>query len=181
MNCYRATCSRCKESKEMSQTGKLGLCEECLGKTGQREMDMQSGKRQAPFPFFRLPFEIRRMVYILLFRTLREHGIISPDSGRIRCQDEATASAVQTLDVSLSFLQTCQQAYDEGTTVLYEANIFRFDDVPYGGIIPDLLAFPLSMMERKEVERWGPNGFFLPDFICGTSVQRCDLADMYSK
>ena len=178
-----ATCTRCNEFKRCCPTETLGLCEDCWNVTGQREKDKQSGKLRTPFPFFRLPLEIRRMVYLHVFHTPQPFGIITPDLGHIRRQygDEY---AVQTPMVHNGLLHTCQQAYEEGTTVLYGANVFHFDDDPYGEREFDSGVFRFYMKKRTQLEKLKPLKYYPQDRIYqgeGNRVLHCDLAEMHSK
>ena len=91
-----------------------------------------------PFPFFRLPFELRYIIYQYLFTPEYRDSFIAPDVGHICCTlmlhppDTGQWPAFIGLKCqALPLMQTCQQAHDESTSVLYGDNTFRFDYVPY--------------------------------------------------
>ena len=104
-----------------------------------------------PFPFFRLPFEIRRLIYQDLFILDQKGNTIAPFSVRF-CSHECpeitslvsssspTYLSLRTLSCqALSLIRTCQQAHEECTDILYGDNVFRFDDlvamnVPLSGV-----------------------------------------------
>lgn len=89
------------------------------------------------FPFFRLPFELRYIIYQYLFTPEYRDSLIAPDMGHLCCAmmlhrpDTGQWPAFIGLDCqALQLMQTCQQAHDESTSVLYGDNTFRFDYVP---------------------------------------------------
>ena len=96
-----------------------------------------------PFLFFRLPSEIRNMIYELLFLTPRRDKTLTPDPERVQAVDEhdwpvdgmgdRLKPRKISIHHSLPFLCTCQQVHGEATEVLYGGHIFWFDDTPHGG------------------------------------------------
>ena len=108
-----------------------------------------------PFPFFRLPFEIRLIIYRHLFTPTDRNTPIAPDVSRIRRRREQHLFRVRMFakgrnprlrrDIdqnkielkpgtvtlksqALSLVRTCQQAYEECTSVIYGDSTFQFDD-----------------------------------------------------
>lgn len=84
-----------------------------------------------PFPFFRLPSEIRNNNYSILFRSEDDDHLITPDPLRSRDRNFITQNQANMSD-SLALLRTCQQAHEEATAVLYGSNIFYFSDRTHG-------------------------------------------------
>ena len=84
-----------------------------------------------PFPFFRLPSELRNRVYSHLFESKHEQNLITPDATRCR-QRNGINSHLADMVGNLAFLRTSQQAHEEGTSILYGNNIFYFTDQAYG-------------------------------------------------
>ena len=82
------------------------------------------------FPFFRLPPEVRNMVYGLLFETAHKDKFVTPDPGGSRRQNNLGQRTLNLSD-SLPLLRTCQVVHREATAVLYGNNVFRFDDRPH--------------------------------------------------
>ena len=130
----RIVCTRCMDYKQRSPTKSLGLCEDCWVVTGQREIDKRSQKWRLPFHFFRLPLEIRRMIYELLFAS--SGPTFAGTTYRKYCPQNLEYSC-QCLDwdapgTALAFLRTCQQAYEEATECMYGANVYLFEDMQHG-------------------------------------------------
>lgn len=91
-----------------------------------------------PFPFFRLPLEIRYMIYQHLFTPADKDTPVTPDIRRFHCGFEKNQTIIlrgrSTIALhcqALSLIRTCQQAHEEGTIVLYGQNTFHFSDTPY--------------------------------------------------
>ncbi|MCJ1453428.1 hypothetical protein MMC28_003775 [Mycoblastus sanguinarius] len=66
-------------------------------------------------PFFRLPSEIRNMVYELLFQTPRHYKTLTPDPSRMRRRQGARDLNHRMVSIGdgLPFLRTCQQVHEE--------------------------------------------------------------------
>ena len=91
-----------------------------------------------PFPFFRLPFELRYIIYQYLFTPEYRNSLNAPDVGRLsramrlnRPEIGPWRSIITLNCQALPLMRTCQQAHDESTSVLYGNNTFCFDDIPY--------------------------------------------------
>ena len=84
----------------------------------------------ATFPFFRLPPEVRNMIYGLLFETAHKDKVVTPDPAGTRRQNNLGQRTLNLSD-SLPFLRTCQVVHREATAVLYGSNVFQFDDCPH--------------------------------------------------
>ena len=91
-----------------------------------------------PFPFFRLPFELRYIIYQYLFTPEYGEDLIAPDVGhshltmRLNQSDGGEWPAVIRLNCqALPLMRTCKQAHDESTNILYGSNTFCFEDVLY--------------------------------------------------
>lgn len=82
------------------------------------------------FPFFRLPPEVRNMVYGLLFETAHKDKNVTPDPTGSRRQNDLGQRTLNLSD-SLPLLRTSQLVHREATAVLYGNNVFRFDDHPH--------------------------------------------------
>ena len=96
------------------------------------------------FPFFRLPFELRYIIYQYLFTPEYRDSLIAPDVGNLCCalmlhqpDTGQWPSSIGLHCQALPLMQTCQQAHDESTSVLYGDNTFRFDHDPYDKVHPD--------------------------------------------
>ena len=83
------------------------------------------------FPFFRLPLDVRIMIYEEVFRTSRADKAITPDPFYHR-RHLGKRYAERTVMYHVIRLQSCQQACDEATAVLYGSRAFFFDDTSYG-------------------------------------------------
>ena len=85
-----------------------------------------------PFPFFRLPFELRYIIYQYLFTPEYRDSLIVPDMRHSDLPDSGQRPAVKGLNCqTLPLMRTCQQAHDESTSVLYGGNTFHFGGVLY--------------------------------------------------
>ena len=80
-----------------------------------------------PFPFFRLPREIRDMLHEHLFQTPRGDNIIVPGPDHCR-RGQLGDQAACTINNGLALLLSCQQAHEEAVPVLYSTRVFHFDD-----------------------------------------------------
>ena len=132
---HNVLCPRCNKYKRRSPTKSLGYCRDCWLTTGQREKDKRSGKLKVAFPFFRLPLEIRQMIYHCMFQTTRGDQAITPDPTRTRRSDARFYSrhhSSRTISAGLGLLLSCQKAYEEVTDVLYSEHTFYFDDDRHG-------------------------------------------------
>ena len=97
-----------------------------------------------PFPFFRLPFELRYIIYQYIFTPEYRDSLIVIDlspPGRLSRLDRldiGQRSANIGLDCqALPLMRTCQQAHDESTSILYGDNTFGFDDLRYDDLTLD--------------------------------------------
>ena len=79
------------------------------------------------FPFFQLPPKIRNIVYQFLFKAQHSRLNPRPLSNYIGQDRSILRSGISR---SLSFLRSCQQAYEEASVALYGSNIFNFDTTP---------------------------------------------------
>ena len=90
-------------------------------------------KRDDKFPFMRLPPELRNSVYRILLTTpsapIELPRITRDIATRIRewtkCKDSSSRRA-RFKSLFLEFLQTCKQVHDEGSSILYGCNVFKF-------------------------------------------------------
>ncbi|KAF6228370.1 hypothetical protein HO133_008100 [Letharia lupina] len=98
----------------------------------------------ASFPFFRLPPEVRNMIYRLLFETAHEDKTVTPDPTGSRRRNNLGHRTLNLSD-SLPFLRTCQLVRGEATAVLYGNNVFRFDDHPHNSDEHTMPAFNTSV------------------------------------
>ena len=80
-----------------------------------------------PFPFFRLPLELRTMVYEEVFQTPSRDGIINPDPFYWR-RRSGRFFGNRTVNNGLGLILSCHQAHDEAVPVLYGNRVFYFDD-----------------------------------------------------
>lgn len=91
-------------------------------------------KAKKPFPFFKLPIEIRNIVYEKVFSTPLDDRTITPDPTYSRrhynkaCRAWGRKVIDRTVNNGLALLQSCQQAHEEAAAVLYGQNTFYFDD-----------------------------------------------------
>ena len=99
------------------------------------------------FPFFRLPSELRTMIYKEVFRTPLGDGSITPDVFYSRRREASVSRCCQvpvsrrrkdeqlsqrTINNGLALLQSCQQAHEEAISYLYGNHVFYFDDTQHG-------------------------------------------------
>ena len=96
------------------------------------------------FPFFRLPPEVRNMIYGLLFETAHKDKIVTPDPSGSRRQNNLGQRTLNLSD-SLPLLRTCQVVHREATAVLYGNNVFRFDDCPHNDDKHKIPGFEMSL------------------------------------
>lgn len=83
------------------------------------------------FPFFRLPKELCDVVYEACFGTSLGDGAITPDPQHLRRRLDGCLTD-RTINNGLGLLQSCQQAHEEATAVLYGNHVFYFDDTLHG-------------------------------------------------
>ena len=126
-------CSHCDEYRNSCLVEKHTECETCGITSGQGEKDIRAPLVMGHFPFFRLPFDIRRMVYEEVFKTPRADKTITPDPSYHR-RRLGRRFAEHTVHDGQALLQSCQQAHEEATEVLYGNKFFYFDDESYGTI-----------------------------------------------
>ena len=116
-----------------------------------------------PFPFFRLPMEIRNIVHEMMFLHPSKDRLITPNPTKEQrkfAKDKSLECFRQELleipdyeiipvfrsghrvqrDIleipeSLPFLRTCQQIHREASEILYGGNTFYFDDIASEGFI----------------------------------------------
>ena len=96
------------------------------------------------FPFFRLPPEVRKMVYGLLFETTHKDKNVTPDPTGSRRQNNLGQRTLNLSD-SLPLLRTSQLVHREATAVLYGNNVFRFDDHPHNDDEHTIPGFKMSL------------------------------------
>ena len=96
------------------------------------------------FPFFRLPPEVRNMIYGLLFETAHKDKFVTPDPAGSRRQNNLGQRTLNLSD-SLPLLRTCQVVHREATAVLYGNNVFRFDDHPHNDDEHTVPGFKMSL------------------------------------
>ncbi|KAM0794547.1 hypothetical protein BDR22DRAFT_826823 [Usnea florida] len=96
------------------------------------------------FPFFRLPPEVRNMIYRLLFETAHKDKIVTPDPAGSRRQNNLGQRTLNLSD-SLPLLRTCRMVHREATAVLYGSNVFRFDDHPHNDDKHTIPGFNMSL------------------------------------
>lgn len=78
-------------------------------------------------PFFRLPKELRNMIYEEVFQTSLQDGAITPDPRYLRRRGSGDLNH-RTINNGLALLQSCQQVHEEATAILYGNHVFYFDD-----------------------------------------------------
>lgn len=178
-------CSHCDESKISCPVEEHRACETCCVTSGQLEEDERAPLVAVAFPFFRLPFDIRWMIYEEVFKTSRADKIITPDPSYHRRQ-LGRRDAEHTIDNGLAIIQSCQQAHEEATKVLYSSNTFYFDDTSYGVTEIEASASCYYCLEERRTHGDHP----LPTthrVRCGDArdgkhyvvIPRCDYASMY--
>ena len=96
------------------------------------------------FPFFRLPPEVRNMVYGLLFETAHKDKNVTPDPTGSRRRNNLGQRTLNLSD-SLPLLATSQLVHREATAVLYGNNVFRFDDHPHNHDEHTIPGFEMSL------------------------------------
>ena len=178
-------CSHRHGFKNSSSVENHRVCETCCTTPGQHEKDVRTPLVTVPFPFFRLPFDVRRMIYEEVFKTPRADKTITPDPLYHRRQ-LGRRFAERTVNNGLALLQSCQQAHEEATAVLYGNKIFYFDDASYGttrietsahcyycsgeGHILGDLPVPITTYNQCRNARDGKHY---------VSIPRCDFVSMY--
>ena len=157
----------------------------CCITSGQPEEDERAPLVTVAFPFFRLPFDIRWMIYKEVFKTPYTDNIITPDPSHHRRQ-LGRRYGDRTVNYDLALLRSCQQAHEEATSFLYGNNIFYFDDADYGIIEIEASAHCDYCLEEASINRDRP-GSLTPDIRCSDAldgkhyveIPRCDLGSMY--
>lgn len=91
----------------------------------------QSTANKEIFSFFRLPKELRDMVYGVVFGTSLGDGAITPDPHYLRRRLGGSLTG-RTINNGVGLLQSCQQAHEEATVILYGNHVFYFDDTTHG-------------------------------------------------
>ena len=148
-------------------------------------MDVRAPLVTVPFPFFRLPFDVRRMIYEEVFKTPRADKTITPDLSYHRRQLGRRFSEC-TVNNGLALLQSCQQAHEEATAVLYGNKIFYFDDASYGTVRIEASAHCHYCSEESPIH-WDRPVSMTPDIRCRDAhdgkhyifLPRCDFVSMY--
>lgn len=87
------------------------------------------------FPFFRLPLEIRNMIYSEISGPSWNKSTCRPGdllADRFLHQSPGSHPLPHKVNGRLALLQTCQQAHEEGTSLLYGKDTFYFDDTLKG-------------------------------------------------
>ncbi|MCJ1454614.1 hypothetical protein MMC28_004967 [Mycoblastus sanguinarius] len=95
-------------------------------------------------PFFRLPSEIRSIVYGILFTSPHEEKLITPDPEGSRQRNGVNKRGV-CMNGGLPLLRTCQQVHEEATAVLYGQNMFHFNDEPHGDELYNVVGFNILL------------------------------------
>ncbi|CAD6575994.1 MAG: hypothetical protein ASARMPREDX12_007670 [Alectoria sarmentosa] len=101
-----------------------------------KDRKMRRIRANLPFPLFKLPREIRNIIYEKVFSTSLNDKVITPDPSysRRRYDDFCRKHGATYLGVDrainngLALLQSCQQAHEEAAAVLYGQSTFYFDD-----------------------------------------------------
>ena len=114
-----------------------------------------------PFELFRLPFELREMIYKAMFETSSQDNIITPDQNYTRRRFTGRDLNDHTISNGLGFLQTCQQAYEEAYPCLYKPeNTYYFEDVQHGAdtvyLEPDSKCARYGKRQELECQGWIP-------------------------
>ena len=151
----------------------------------QPEEDERTSLVTVAFPFFRLPFDIRWMIYKEVFKTPYVDNIITPDPTRHRRQ-LGRHYTDHTVNYDLALLQSCQQAHEEATSFLYGNNVFYFDDADYGTIEIEASAHCRYCAWEAIIHRDHPE-LMAPEIQCPDAqdgkhyvqIPRCDLGSMY--
>ena len=123
--------SHCDTLQDSSSAEKHSVCETPPIQCVQREEDVQPPPAMVPFSFFRFPLDIRIIIYEELFRMPFADKTITPDPS-YRRRHLGRRYAERTVKYDLGLLQSCQQAHQEATAVLYGSKAFFFDDTSYG-------------------------------------------------
>ena len=84
-----------------------------------------------PFAFFRLPLELREMIYEEVFQTPSRDGVITPDPSYWRRRQGGDLGS-RAVNNGSGLIQSCQQAHNEAVPLLYGNRTFYFDDAPHG-------------------------------------------------
>ena len=117
--------------QESSSAEEHGVGDTSCVPCAQHEEDVQAPLLTAPFPFFRLPLDIRRMIYEEVFRAPLADKTITPDRS-YRRRKLGRRFAERTVNYDLALLRSCQQAHNEASGTLYGSQVFYFDDTSYG-------------------------------------------------
>ena len=122
--------SHCDTLQDSSSAEKHSVCEIPPIRCVQREEDVQSPPAMVPFSFFRLPLDIRIIIYEELFSMPVAAKTITPDPSYRRRQ-LGRRFTERTVRYELAILRSCQQVHQEATAVLYGSKVFYFDDTSY--------------------------------------------------
>ena len=114
-----------------------------------------------PFELFRLPFEIREMIYKAMFETSSQDNIITPDQNYTRRRFAGKDLNDHTISNGLGFLQTCQQAFEDAHPFLYKPKkTYYFDVVQHGAdtvyLDPDSKCACYGKRQELECQGWNP-------------------------
>ena len=90
-------------------------------------------RRDVKFPFMQLPPELRNSVYHILLTTPSApielpritRDIATRTREWVKCKDSSSKRA-RFKSLFLEILQTCKQVHDEGSSILYGCNVFKF-------------------------------------------------------
>ena len=178
-------CSQCEDFKDPSSVEEHRVCEMCGITSSQREDDVRDPLVTDHFPFFRLPFDVRWMIYEEVFKTPCADKVITPDPSHERRQ-LGRRYAERTVNKGLAFLQSCQQAHEEATAFLYGSNMFYFDDADYGTTHIEASAHCRYCLEEAPIHQDRPVSM-TPDIRCRDAhnskhyveIPLCDFVDMY--
>ncbi|KAA6406618.1 MAG: hypothetical protein FRX48_09550 [Lasallia pustulata] len=83
-----------------------------------------------PFPFLKLPPEIRNKVYNLLLITSHPHRSLTPDIIGQVVRGEFEWNMCPDMGDSVSLLRTCKLVHQEASSILYGSNWFYFMERP---------------------------------------------------
>ena len=122
--------SHCDTLQDSSSAEKLSICKTAPIQGVQPGEDAQPPPPKAPVSFFRLPLDIRIIVYEELFRMPFAGKTITPDPSYRRRQ-LGRRFTERTVKYDVAILRTCQQVNQEATAVLYGSKAYFFDDTSY--------------------------------------------------
>ena len=165
--------------QESSSAEERGVGEKPCTPCAQHEEDVQAPLLIAPFPFFRLPLDIRKMIYEEVFKTPLADKTITPDPW-YRRRKLGRRFAERTVKGNSALLRSCQQIHSEATGTLYGSHVFYFDDTSYEDENTAIEASAYCCYCLGEGSMTTYNGCL--DAYNGNHyvmIPRCDFVDMY--